>query len=313
MVDAVVKQSTTSRTGTATPAVDPELVLPLEANTDYWVQVNFRGIAGATNDFKYTLNFTGTVNAAQVGGTNLTGQFPWGDNTTAANGACTTQLFHTGIITTGITVAIPGSGTANTHYGGTLAGYIKVATAGDLQFAWSQNTSGGDNATVEAGSSMVALRLDEMDDQFIFKSIDESRASTTALADDSELVLPLEANKKYLVTVMAIYNALATPDLKYAINVTGSPTVIASGSLDRNGSTGALTAGNTRGTFHTTPTAVTVVGANPDTLRYFSEFNMAIVMAGSAGQVAFQWAQNTSSGTACTVFAGSYIRYQEVP
>ena len=139
------------------------------------------------------------------------------------------------------------------------------------------------------------------------------RSSTTVLTDDAELVLNLEANKKYIVNLMALHNALATPDFKYAIAITGSPTAIASGSIDRNVSTAAMTAGNTRGSFHTTPSAVNVVGADPATNRGFTEYNLAVVMGGSPGVLSFQWAQQTSSPTAITVFAGSYIKYQEVP
>ena len=310
MVEAVVKQGTTTRTGTATNTVDPDLVFPLAASTIYWAGINFRGIAGATNDFKLNIDFTGTVNYVRFGGVMTANQSAWTDMTSVGS---SNNIGNALLVFPGGPLTINGSATADSHYGGTYSGLISVNGAGDLQFKWAQNTSGGNTATIEAGSAIYCIPITEMDEEFIIKAADEPRSNTTVLADDSELVLNLEANKKYIINLHAFYNALATPDLKYAVSITGSPTAIASGTVERNVGSTDVRYGNTRGTFHTNPSTTTVVGVDPATNRGFTEYNLAVIMGGSPGVFSFQWAQNTSSATAITVFAGSYIKYQEVP
>lgn len=65
------------------------------------------------------------------------------------------------------------------------------------------------------------------------KTADENRASTVALADDPDLLLPIGANEWWLYLLLLHYSAAATGDLKFAIQ-----TAVDSGAAGRYGALG---------------------------------------------------------------------------
>jgi hypothetical protein len=143
---AVIKPADTSRNSTTTPASDPDLRLPMAASTTYLIQANifYSGPSAGASDLKF--NFfvpAGAAGQYSVARTNLsnqyTGSFPslWTDVVTAQ--------------TAGVGV--------NMVLGPIDGIVINGANAGNLTFAWAQNTSNGVNNFIRAQSYIVATRI----------------------------------------------------------------------------------------------------------------------------------------------------------
>src|SRR4029077_140614 len=59
----------------------------------------------------------------------------------------------------------------------------------------------------------------------LIKQNNESRNTTTVLADDGELIVPLAASTTYFIDASFIFDGAATPDIKYAWIYTGTITL----------------------------------------------------------------------------------------
>lgn len=135
----------------------------------------------------------------------------------------------------------------------------------------------------------------------------ETRNSTTTLADDAELVHASLPAGLYAFRGKIFFNiANATMDFKWALVTTGTVTAFVA---NRRASPANANAGTdneeTRVTENTTGTtlgAFTVVGSTFG--EGMVEFEGYIVLTG-AGDLAFQWAQNTSDPANCQVKNGS--------
>ncbi len=133
---------------------------------------------------------------------------------------------------------------------------------------------------------------------FARKTADTARSSTTTLANDPHLVVAVVANATYVVTVRIGFNASITGDLKNAF---------------------ALPAGATSRMFVTatalgylvdnTATDIWNVSA---TNTYAVGYNGLLIVGGTAGNFAFQWAQNVSDAGATNVLTNSFMTLQRV-
>jgi len=136
--------------------------------------------------------------------------------------------------------------------------------------------------------------------QTVTKGGDTSRSSTTTLTNDPDLAFTAIANINYYVFVGLYYDAgagLIKFDLSLPAGASRNQlpggldtSVTASGSgivrLTRNAQNlGSAGAGTTVGAIYTAQ----------------------VTMSSTAGAVTFQWAQNSSSGTATIVKAGSWL------
>jgi len=132
--------------------------------------------------------------------------------------------------------------------------------------------------------------------EFIIKSVDQSKTTDTTLADDDELFTTLEVGTYYF-EVMHIVESAAAPDYKFTMAFAGTS----------DGNLGFLEnfSSSTNRTFGTSQSA-----ASANWPIGFKLYGFAIVTAG--GVLSFQWAQNTSSGTACTLKAGSTLFVRKV-
>ncbi len=141
----------------------------------------------------------------------------------------------------------------------------------------------------------------------VTKTTDESRTSTTTLADDSELFFAMEANKTYSIKIEFTYYCNNTPDIKFGINGPASPTVLYYRGVSNgpNQSASAIAPWpHTYGTATTNCTTTTGHGG--------AEYTVYVKNGANAGTFALQWAQNTSSATASSVLAGSYIEWRVI-
>jgi len=116
--------------------------------------------------------------------------------------------------------------------------------------------------------------------------------SDTVLHDDIELFIALDANEVYGFMVFGNYNSGSTPDFKYAFtHPAGS---IGTYNFDAEQTNVSRVLTNTAG----------LNGGAGD--RLFIAIGR-IVMAGTAGDLQFQWAQNTSNAGDTVRKAGSYM------
>lgn len=162
-----------------------------------------------------------------------------------------------------------------------------------------------------AGQTITASLLRSAQSQLVRKTADESRSATTTFADDTHLVFAAEASAVYSMWGWIKYFADNTPDIKMQFTVptgclgewawlmpgqsTLAGTVVGySIRTESNDVNGARTGYGTSDTNHYTPVS--------------GLFRMST----TAGNIALQWAQNTSNATATTLYTDSWLMYQRV-
>jgi len=162
----------------------------------------------------------------------------------------------------------------------------------------------GDPWTADLANSMLA--------DTTYKSTATPRTNNT-LADDPDLVTPtLVANGVYLVEFSIRYatTAVATTGIKTAWNVPAgvlstNKEVLGAGSTQTDGS-----ADNDGGRFgvHGYATTIQYGTRGSASLQLRAYEASTVIMGATAGTVALQWAQVTTSATASVVSAGSYVK-----
>ncbi len=139
----------------------------------------------------------------------------------------------------------------------------------------------------------------------VTKTIDESVASSTTEQSDNELLFPIGAANLIEFELRVIYaNAAGSaPDLKHRIigptGCVGMYHVIGLSTTDA--------ASNNQGLIGTAPAATTLGTGIAKRLALFRGFALT---GGTAGDVIYQWCQNTSNITATIVYAGSWLQYR---
>lgn len=141
----------------------------------------------------------------------------------------------------------------------------------------------------------------------VLKNASTSRASTTTLAADPNLTVPLPAYGAKRVKGRIKYSAGATGGLKYRVTGPAGATV----QIDRFAfapGASALSALGADTAFHSSDIAVTG-GAGSGWI----DLDMTAYAGANAGTIAFEWAQNASDATATIVKAGSEFKYNLMP
>ncbi len=133
----------------------------------------------------------------------------------------------------------------------------------------------------------------------IKKTTDETVTSSTVIQDDNELVLPVGANEIWEIDFFMLGWADDTADFKYGFAIPALGDLLFSkfsSTINSEGEPDNSIIG---------PTVVTVGGA----ARYISfHWTLTYLGAANAGEVQFQWAQNTSQAFATKVLAGSCMK-----
>lgn len=168
------------------------------------------------------------------------------------------------------------------------------------------NINAGDDFTVEMLRSMIT--------NYIFKSTSTTRASTTTLADDPDLLVPVEANAVTWIRFVVRAAAILAEDIKIAWSVpsgaTGNRHVIGPGSTATDASADNIAV---RLGVHVYSTALTYSGVRNSASNQFVILEEAMITTSStAGNVALQWAQATSGATGAVVASGSWAEYRRV-
>jgi hypothetical protein len=304
-----VKAADTSRTTDTTATVDPDLQAVLATGQDHVMHLLAFGSAGETPDFKIGIDDGGGTPTYFGGFVNIS------ENAyTLANIATGNEQMVKPIsaLTGAITQPMTGSDTAGTgnFYDLVCAGRFSVA-ANPFGLIWAQNTSSA-TATKILKDSFLILRPIGPEDQFIWKTTDEARASTATLADDSQLLVTLQPNATYLINILALFESPATPDFKCDLEFTGT-CLDFTGIVDSraqailtNSTNGITVSFGFTGTVGAFDTFTEDGDSSADTyggVRY-----SGLIRTGAAGGVlSFRWAQALNTAVDTKVLAGSYL------
>lgn len=138
----------------------------------------------------------------------------------------------------------------------------------------------------------------------VLKSSDEAITEDTDLSDDFVLQFGVKANKTYVFCAEVFYDTPAAADFKYDVNGPGSPTLVRIETKSRApGATEIVASGQTAFAFG--PNTITTASATPGWIGLSGFVQNGV----NAGTVSIRWAQNSSSASATTVRAGSFLKY----
>ncbi len=150
--------------------------------------------------------------------------------------------------------------------------------------------------------------LEGADIQVVRKTADESVTSSTTVQQDDHLSLPFLANSVYIFEFRLVADGAA--GIKFEI-------------WSNNGTKSHITlfgtdpgTGNPKiGSFQWTATATSGAGSSGGFSESLDDMLVIgqLITSGAAGTVRVAWAQNTSSGSAITVRAGSWMRLTRIP
>lgn len=187
-MSALIKNTTTTRTGTDIATADPELAATLQANKAYMVRGRIWYGASATGGFSIGLSCgPGPVYFNGFCRRSIMEALPSNAFGNQFSGAYNLTALST-------TRSLGGSDTPNTRNFFEFNVMVFVGGADSvLSVIWAQQTSHASNAVLYAGSTM---EWEEVGPLAIFKTADESRP-TAAMADDSQLTLALAASTDY--------------------------------------------------------------------------------------------------------------------
>lgn len=135
---------------------------------------------------------------------------------------------------------------------------------------------------------------------FIDKPSDESVTSSTTLQDDNDFAFAVEANARYAVWGLFLFNAGTTPDFKFQWSLPSGATI--DGLVTELGATHVWNA-------FSEAASKTLPGSGADLPELFMA---TLITGGTPGTAQLRWAQNTSDGGATTMKSGSYVAWQKV-
>lgn len=144
-----------------------------------------------------------------------------------------------------------------------------------------------------------------------YKASDTTRASTTTVAADPDLVLSLEAGAIYYVEIFIHYSASSSELLKTQWSAPSGATGVRSGWGAASSVASSNPDGVGRWGVHGFTTDV-VYGTRTSSANQSMAWETGQVATVSAGTLALSWAQNTSGATGVRVASGSFMRAKRV-
>lgn len=144
--------------------------------------------------------------------------------------------------------------------------------------------------------------------QYVYKTVDEVRTSDTAFADDSHLLFPVATNTKYAFYAHIRFLAHVTPDIKIQIVGPAGLTLAKFATWGENSNGNAYNFGLPNRSFASSIS----IASGSSTIPGFMNCYGIVETGATAGNIAIQWAQNSSSASPTQVNAGSYIEYAMV-
>lgn len=133
---------------------------------------------------------------------------------------------------------------------------------------------------------------------------DQSVISSTTLVTVPQFTIPIGANERVLLRYNIQFSAGATGDLKYFVDVPTSPTLFRQAALSVDPA-GAV-AGGAILTAESNTASVVSASAGGGLLL----LNVVVANGTTAGNIIFQFAQNSSEAVNTTIRQGSYLEYR---
>lgn len=168
---------------------------------------------------------------------------------------------------------------------------------------WTLPASDGTNGQVLTTNGSGALSWSSAGGAstlFALKTADESVTSNTTVQADDHLSVSVEANRTYSVEgYLIVQSPSATPDFRASFSLT-SGTFHVTGLQTDEGEDGVIP-----GLYMTGANRVFALFANVET---GIPIKGVVMVGGTAGSFTLMWAQNSSSASATTVRAGSWMR-----
>ena len=137
------------------------------------------------------------------------------------------------------------------------------------------------------------------------KTSNTARASNTSITSDPQLTLPVAANADYKFEALILFNGAASAsDFQWRFTVPSG--AVMNYTCPHADATGTLVGISI---VYNAPSVLTSQTTGTGNDRSATMTGM-LTTAATAGNLVFQWAQNTSNGTATTVETGSYLYLQ---
>lgn len=159
-----------------------------------------------------------------------------------------------------------------------------------------------------AGQRLTATLVRSMLPLTIVKTVTETVNNSTTMQNDNELLLSVEANAQYLLTMMLIYSSGSTPDIKLGWSGPSGATMnwVPHGI---GSSVGTLT-----GDIFTQSQNIgsTPALGGPAGLTSVAHVVGHLTVSTTAGTLQFRWAQNTADPSDTNVLATSWMRLERV-
>lgn len=279
--------------------------------------------SGASNDMGYTLVISADSVDIEIPYTiGVTGTvLLWVRNDNATLTLAAMEVLRVGekFYSAGETIPLPkGLHTLSTAspYGWALALGIDPATKVDTAAIVDDLTTGGTSVplSAEQGKTLKGLvdGLPSVPETMIaMRTATLARDTTTTVADDPQLTLSVESSTRYLMEIMVMFDNVTTVNQGIKVGVS-APSGYDMNARFFGGYNGNAVAGSWGRNFADW-------GGNPRAVAYGSTSQECLVeirgyirTTGTAGDVAVQWAQSTSSANATRVLEGSYIRLTKI-
>lgn len=138
----------------------------------------------------------------------------------------------------------------------------------------------------------------------VLKDRDETRISNIVRSADSELLIPLAPNERWIGSLALYYQANAAIDIIVGFSIPGGATGrwgglgLAVGAISFTGDVASVSRTNFA-------SGLNLGGA--DAFDLFAHFTFVVQNGATAGNLNFTWAQRVSTATDITVFANSFI------
>jgi len=133
---------------------------------------------------------------------------------------------------------------------------------------------------------------------------DQSVTSSTTLVTVPKLTVPIGINERIILRYTIHFSAGATGDLKVFVNAPDSPTLFRQAAISIDPS-GALAGGSILTAENNAASVVSASAGNGLLL-----LNVLVANGANAGEVTFEFAQNSSDATATIIRAGSFLEYR---
>jgi hypothetical protein len=137
------------------------------------------------------------------------------------------------------------------------------------------------------------------------KASDTTRASTTTYSADPHLQASVAASTVYDGEIVGVYQAAATPQIKFQFTFPAGATVEA---LTWHYDPGADEWGNAGGGISQSSPANVVVGLSGTGANTPFRLNFALLVGAAAGTFSLDWAQNVSNATGTILRKGTKLR-----